>query len=179
MRWFKEELEKSRKFKHTFVFMHVPVYDPRKSMKDQPGHSLKDLDSARKVLDLMKQYPIDMVFAGHIHGYFKGDWEGVPYTITGGGGAEMLYSDPAHYFYHYIQVNVTSDKVFYNIVKIDSPDFNFIDRIGAFLWIYFYSFIVINYWIILLLIAVTILLVAYIKRYGKDFPFSITRKRKK
>ncbi len=178
LRWFKNELEKSKNYKHTFVFMHVPVYDPRKSIEDQPGHSLKDLDSARKVLDLMKQYPIDMVFAGHIHGYFKGNWEGVPYTITGGGGAEMLYADPAHYFYHYIKVVVTDSKVSYIIKKMDSPDFNVTDRIGAFLWIYFYSFVVINYWVLLLLTALGILLYLYIKRYGKNFPFYITRRKK-
>ena len=179
LRWFKGELENSKNFKHTFVFMHVPVYDPRKKMEEQPGHSLKDPGSAREVLDLMKQYSIDMVFAGHIHGYFKGNWEGVPYTITGGGGAEMLYSDPEHYFYHYLQVNIDGDKVSYNTIKIHSPDFNFIDRIAAFIWIYLYSFIVINYWILLLLVALSVLLVAYIKQYGKDFPFKISRRKKK
>ena len=179
MRWFKGELEKSKNYKHTFVFMHVPVYDPRKSMENQPGHSLKDLDSARDVLNLMKHYKIDMVFAGHIHGYFKGNWEGVPYTITGGGGAEMLLTDPNHYFYHYIQVHVTGKQVSYTIKKINSPDFNITDRIGAFLWIYFYSFIVINYWTILLIIAAAILLLMFIKRYEENFPFTITWKRKK
>lgn len=178
LRWFKGELEKSRNYKHTFVFMHVPVYDPRKSKEEQPGHSMENLDSAGKVLNLMKQYHIDMVFAGHIHGYFRGDWEGVPYTITGGGGAEMIYTDPAHYFYHYIKVTVAGNAVSYDLVKMDSPDFNITDRIGAFLWIYFYSFIVINYWVILLAIALAILLVIYIKRYGKNFPFYISRKKK-
>ncbi len=179
LRWLREELEKSKDYQHTFVFMHVPIYDPRKSLKAQPGHSLKDLDSAREVLNLLKQYPVDMVFAGHIHGYFKGNWEGVPYTITGGGGAEMLLSDPEHYFYHYIKVNVTGNNVSYTVEKIDSPDFNVADRIGAFLWIYLYSFVVINYWVILLLIALGVLSYMYIKRYGKDFPFSITWRKKK
>ena len=178
LRWLKKELEKSKGFKHTFVFMHVPIYDPRRSMEEQPGHSLKDLSSARDILELMKHYSIDMVFAGHIHGYFTGDWEGLPYTITGGGGAEMLYSNPDHYFYHYLQVNINGDTVSYDMVKIQSPDFNFMDRIGAFLWIYLYSFIVINYWVLLLLIALIVLFVAYIKRYGKDFPFIITRRKK-
>lgn len=179
LRWFKEELEKSKTYKHTFVFMHVPIYDPRRSIEEQPGHSLEDLDSALEILNLMKQYHIDMVFAGHIHGYFKGDWEGVPYTITGGGGAEMLLSDPQHYFYHYIKVTIEGDSVAYNLEKINSPDFNYVDRIGAFLWIYLYSFIVINYWVLLLLIALGVLLFLYIKHYGKDFPFTISRRKKK
>ncbi len=179
MRWFKQELDRSKKYAHTFVFMHVPVYDPRKSLENQPGHSLKDLDSAEKVRTLMKKYNIDMVFAGHIHGYFKGSWSGVPYTITGGGGAEMLLSDPAHYFYHYIEVTVNGSKVNYKIVKMNSPDFNITDRIGAFLWIYFYSFIVINYWLLLLIVTFSVLLAVYIKGYGGGFPFTIRRRKKK
>ena len=179
LHWFEEELMKSKEYNHTFVFMHVPIYDPRLKMDEQPGHSFENLVSAEKVLQLLKQYPVEMVFAGHIHGYFRGDWDGVPYTITGGGGAEMLTSDPAHSFYHYIRVKIDGEIVNYDIVRINSPGFNFIDRVASFLWIYLYSFIVINYWFILLSIALITLLILYIKRYGKDFPYLIKFVRKK
>ena len=178
MKWLEEKLIESAAYDHLFVFMHVPLYDPRKGKAGQPGHSLENPDSVKKILDLLKPYPVDMVFAGHIHGYFKGDWEGLPYTITGGGGAEMIYSVRENYFYHYIKVTVNGEDVSYNTVRIDSPDFNIIDRIGSFLWIYIYSFIVINYWVLIMFITIGFLFFVYLKRYGKKFPLAIIWKKK-
>jgi len=156
MWWLREELEKSKTYRYRFLFMHVPIYDPRLKYDQQPGHSMKDLENAKKLLSLIENYNVTMIFAGHIHGYFKGYWEKVPYIITGGAGAELFGVDPNHYFYHYIKVNVSEEGVNYELIKLRSPDFNVIDRIGAFLWLYLYSFVVTNYWAILLALSLFI-----------------------
>ncbi|WP_126993712.1 metallophosphoesterase family protein [Thermosipho globiformans] len=151
LNWLEQELVKSQRFKYRFVFLHVPLFDPR--VKTQPGHSMKDLENAHLLLSMFKKYNVTMVFAGHIHGFFKGNWEGVPYIITGGAGAELVGLDKNHYFYHYVKVNVSENEVSYEVIKMDSPDFNVFDRIFAFIWLYLYSFVVINYWVIILLIS--------------------------
>ncbi len=155
MNWLKEELKKARVYKYRFVFFHVPIFDPRTDK--QPGHSMKDIENAKRLLSILKSENVTMVFCGHIHGYFRGNWDGVPYTITGGAGAELVGLDPKHYFYHYIKVHVTKESVSYELVKLKSPDFNVLDRVGAFIWLYTYSFIVINYWVILLFVGLFVL----------------------
>ena len=47
---------------------------------------------------LFKKYKVTHIFAGHIHGYYTGTWDGMPYTITGGAGAQLYGSDPEHVF---------------------------------------------------------------------------------
>ena len=45
-KWLEEELVKSKIYKHRFVFMHVPLFDPRKGEYPR-GHSMKDLSFAK------------------------------------------------------------------------------------------------------------------------------------
>ena len=156
MEWLKKELKLAQKYEYRFVFFHVPIFDPR--VKKQPGHSMKNLENAKELLKALKEGKVTMVFCGHIHGYFKGYWDGVPYIITGGAGAELVGLDPNHYFYHYIKVHVSKRSVSYELVKIRSPDFNLVDRIGAFLWLYTYSFVVINYYVVILTVGLFIIL---------------------
>ena len=123
--------------------MHVPLFDPRKSQ--QPGHSLDDVKFAKRLNRIFDQYSVTMVFASHIHGYYRGIWSKTPYIITGGAGAEMSRTDPQHYFYHYIKVNLTNEGVKYQVVKLKSPDFEFVDRLIHDIWIYISSFFVIHF----------------------------------
>ncbi|AKI98355.1 metallophosphoesterase [Kosmotoga pacifica] len=168
IKWLEEQFELSKKYEYTFVFLHVPLFDPRLSMENQPGHSLENIDNAMEILHLLKKFKVTMVFAGHIHGYFRGNWDGVPYTITGGAGAELVGLDKEHYFYHYIIVHVKKSGIEYNVVRVNSPDFNVMDRVGAFLWLYLYSFVVINYWWIVLTIGVVIFTVLIVRGFKKE-----------
>ena len=155
MEWLREELMKSQNYRYRFVFMHVPIFDPR--VRKQPGHSMRDVKNAKEVVSILKEYNVTMVFTGHIHGYFEGRWDGVPFIISGGGGAELMGLDPDHYFYHYIKVHVSESGVEYEVVKLKSPDFNVVDRVGAFIWLYTFSLIVINYWVIMLILGLFVL----------------------
>lgn len=99
-KWLENELKKAHASKTRFVFMHVPPLDPR---GDGFHKCLKD---GNDLLDLFKRYNVTHLFASHIHGYFSGKWDGVPYTITGGAGGGLQGSDPNHFFHHYITVHV-------------------------------------------------------------------------
>lgn len=114
--WLERELQKAQTFKTRFVFMHVPPFDPRGKgfNKCLPETEGKDL------LSLFKRYDVTHLFASHLHGYFSGVWEGVPYTITGGAGGKLQGSDPEHFFHHYVKVRVYGGSVDTVARRIDS-----------------------------------------------------------
>ncbi|NIA29762.1 MAG: metallophosphoesterase [Actinobacteria bacterium] len=168
MEWLKKELQKSQQYKYRFVFMHVPLYDPRKG-EFKRGHSLKDLAFAKKLNDLFDQHHVTMIFSSHIHAYYRGTWKETPYIITGGAGAELAGTEPAHYFYHYLVVHVSEQGVHYQIVKLKSPDFEIVDRLTHDLWIYVYAFFSIHYLDILIILAFCYFGVYFIFRKRKKW----------
>jgi 3',5'-cyclic AMP phosphodiesterase CpdA len=159
MQWLRDELEKSLRYKYRFVFMHVPLYDPRKS-GFRIAHNLKDTRFVRKLNDLFDRYNITMLFASHIHAYYRGLWGKTPYIITGGAGAELVGTNPEHDFYHYIKVNINDKGVNYEVRKIKSPDFVLIDRLIHDAWLYIYSFLALHYLNIILVIILVYLLLS-------------------
>jgi len=158
--WLKNELKISQSYKNRFVFMHVPLYDPRKGDYKE-GHSLEDLNFVKKLNNLFDENNVTMLFVSHIHGYYNGVWGKTPYIITGGGGAELAGSDSQHYFYHYIKVNVDNSSVKYDVIKLKSPDFELLDRWIHDAWIYIYAFFAVHF-IDTLLILALIYLTSYI-----------------
>ncbi len=107
LRWLEDELKKSRSCKTRLVFLHIPLFDPSGSPKP---HSLPP-ESASKLLALFKKYQVTHIFAAHLHGYYEGSWDGLPFTITGGAGAPLYGKNTRHDFYHYVTVTITGGKV--------------------------------------------------------------------
>ncbi|MDI6728981.1 MAG: metallophosphoesterase [Thermodesulfovibrionales bacterium] len=153
MEWVKEQLEKALKYKYRFVFMHVPLFDPRKE-GPRIAHNLKDIRFANQLNSIFDNYNITMLFASHIHSFYRGMWNKTPYIITGGAGAELVGANPEHDFYHYIKVNVNDAGVRYEVKKIKSPDFEAIDRLTHDAWVYIYSFLAFHYMDIVLVIII-------------------------
>jgi 3',5'-cyclic AMP phosphodiesterase CpdA len=116
--WLEKELQKGQAAKVRFIFMHVPVYDPRggTDYKSLPDNDQKDL------LDLFRRYKVTHLFASHLHGYFSGVWAGVPYTITGGAGGSLQGKDPEHFFYNYVKVHVRDGKADVMVRRIDAEN---------------------------------------------------------
>jgi 3',5'-cyclic AMP phosphodiesterase CpdA len=105
--WLETELQKSQAARTRLVFFHIPLFDPRGG---ENHHCLRP-ELAAKLAALFKQYKVTYIFAAHIHDYYTGTWDGIPYTITGGAGAKLYGSDPEHAFYHYLKVTVKGDQV--------------------------------------------------------------------
>jgi serine/threonine-protein phosphatase CPPED1 len=105
--WLEAELKKSQSSKIRLVFFHYPLFDPRGG---EFNHALPK-ETGQRLAVLLRQYHVTHIFAGHIHGYFTGDWDGVPYTVTGGAGAPLYGKDPAHFFHHYLKVTLRGDQV--------------------------------------------------------------------
>ncbi len=107
IRWLETELQKGQRYQTRLVFLHVPLFDPRGG----EHHHCLPPESAARLLALFKEYRVTCVFAGHIHSYFEGRWDGVPYAIAAGAGAKLYGTDPRHYFYHYLRVTLKGDQV--------------------------------------------------------------------
>jgi len=136
-KWLEKELKKAQNYNTRLVFMHVPLFDPR----DKKHHHCLPKDSAKSLLTLFQKYHVTHIFASHIHGYFTGQWGGIPYTITGGAGAELVGTSPEHYFYHYLKVHVKEGRIDIYVQHIPSPDYEWLDRLGSALWLYLCAFI--------------------------------------
>jgi len=125
--WLTAQLKQAQKYAHRFVFLHVPLYDPRKG-EYAKGHSIKKRKNAQWLNDTFDRYHVSMIFASHIHFYFRGHWHQTPYIISGGGGAPLKhYKDKG--FYHYIKVIVNGDKVDYHVIPIDAPEPGTIEKL--------------------------------------------------
>lgn len=112
--WLEQELQQGQAAKARFVFMHVPVFDPRGG----PFHkALPDKDQM-DLLNLFRHYKVTRLFASHLHGHFSGVWAGVPYTVTGGAGGYLQGKDPEHFFYHYVKVHVSNGKADVTVRRI-------------------------------------------------------------
>jgi hypothetical protein len=114
--WLEKELQQGQTAKVRFVFMHVPVFDPRGGAfhKSLPDNDQKDL------LDLFRRYKVTHLFASHLHGYFSGVQSGIPYTVTGGAGGRLQGKDPEHFFHHYVKVDVHNGTADVTVKRIDA-----------------------------------------------------------
>jgi len=91
--WLRDDLAAHGDAAHVFVFMHQPMWAYANG-NWQPVH------------ELLKQYNTGAVFAGHWHHYEYEQRDGIPYFITGGGGAEIGTVPEAGDFHHFCEVAV-------------------------------------------------------------------------
>lgn len=105
--------------RHLFVSIH---HSPYTSGPHGPNQEL--LDSG--LVDDMRRYGVDLLFAGHDHIYERGRADGLNYAITAGGGAPIYYvkhnrpyslvTEPT---YHYARVLVDGDLVEFSAHRMD------------------------------------------------------------
>ena len=154
--WARQALRRARGARYRFVLFHVPLFDPRsravpgwiKAVLPAPArnwmfrHSLADGRAARRYARAFRELGVTRIFASHIHGLYRGEWEGVPFTITGGAGAPLVGLDPDHDFYHYVKVTVGPAGVREEVVRIPSPPFGVLSRAATILLLHLRGFVV-------------------------------------
>ena len=119
--WLIEDLEKNKgKYTHTFVFFHVP------------GYSIGSHGMNREIQDTLcpvfAKYGVRIVFTGHDHIYYHTTRDGVPYIVTGGGGAPLydvfpdkgsIAGDRYDKSNHYCLVDVKGPQVTVQAIRTD------------------------------------------------------------
>lgn len=85
LNWLKQELQQADAdptILHIFVLIHMGPYSSK------PGRSGNA--QMRDLLPLFKTHGVTLIFSGHDHYYERGtSGNGIPYVITGGGGASL------------------------------------------------------------------------------------------
>lgn len=118
LRWL-EGLLAGSKQQHRFVFVHHPLY-PEKGNGRHHGNSLDRYPDDRDRLHaLFRKHRVTMVFAGHEHLYRRRTVDGIPYVITGGGGAPLYADERDGGFHHYILMTVDGGQVSGEVVDGD------------------------------------------------------------
>lgn len=122
--WFKNDM-RNHESDWTVVYMHRPIYNVG-------GH--RSAWGKKVWSSLMREYGVDLVFAGHSHLYERfypiqpGDqpdaWP-VTYITTGGGGASLYESIPhaslahAESVYHFVTIKVDGNQLEFSATNID------------------------------------------------------------
>ncbi|WP_424356461.1 metallophosphoesterase family protein [Methanobacterium sp. MBAC-LM] len=88
MNWLKNELRGSQNYKYRFIFMHIPLYDPKYNSTVE-GLSLGNSTTAKTLNNLFDEYNVTMLFTSHIRGYFHGVWGKTPFITTEGAGSPL------------------------------------------------------------------------------------------
>lgn len=88
---------------------YVSAHKPPENIEKWAYHAWDDA-SSRIFTNLMTKHKVDEVYLGHIHAYSTARYQGVDYTISGGGGAGLhdRYG-PLGNVHHYIICDVMAD----------------------------------------------------------------------
>jgi 3',5'-cyclic-AMP phosphodiesterase len=117
-KWLGQVLAASKQ-KHTFVFVHHPLY-PEKGKGKHHGNSLDRYKEDRDRLQaLFAKHQVTAVFMGHEHLYLRKTVDGIPHIIAGGGGAPLYAKDEDGGFHHYVYVTVDGEKVSGEVVDVN------------------------------------------------------------
>ena len=117
--WLRQQLETASS-RIAFVFLHRPLFPVDGAI----GSSMDADPKAREQLhQLFVQHrrTIKGVFLGHEHLYHFHERDGVPYYITGGGGAPLYMAPELGGFHHFLLVQVDADKVAVELERVGAP----------------------------------------------------------
>jgi len=111
--WADGKLEESHSLRK-FVFMH----EPPKTIGKWAWHSFDK--GADEFVELMEKYQVDEVFMGHIHAYSTDEYNGVNYTVTGGGGTSLNKKyGPKGNIHHYMVVDVSEHDIQQQVAQLN------------------------------------------------------------
>ena len=119
--WLLSELEKAKGYKHTFIFMHKPPFNPYQ----QAWYRIETTPWSHRFLKLCDEYNVDIVFSGHENVSRAVKFGSVTYIVSGGGGTPLIQPSSEGGFLNYVFVKVNKDYVDYEIRKINPPIWEF------------------------------------------------------
>ncbi len=104
--WLANDLSQHESARATLVFCHKPFFFA--SLGVGKPHRLHDLFLA---------HGVDVVYSGHFHRYFAGEYDGIKYISIGSSGGGMS-ERPAELGYHFAWVTVDEEGVHTSPIKI-------------------------------------------------------------
>lgn len=120
-KWLEEELRKAQNYKHVFIFMHKPPFNPYQ----QAWYRIETNPWSHRFLKLCDRYHVDIVFSGHENISRVVQFSSVKYIVCGGGGTLLVLPAASGGFLNYVAVKVNKDFVDYEIRKVQPPIWEF------------------------------------------------------
>ncbi|MFH1759756.1 MAG: metallophosphoesterase, partial [bacterium] len=104
--WLEKELAKNKDLSFKFIFLHKPLWSTSP-------------DWNQRIHPLLIKYGVSAVFAGHVHSYYKFPLkDGIPYYVSGGGGAEVTNTTQKEgAFHHFLAVTVGEDEFSVKVIR--------------------------------------------------------------
>ena len=104
--WLEKDLSE-HKDKSILVAYHRPFDLPLSAIVGDDETSTSRA-SNRRLVSILRQYPVKQIFTGHIHTYLPYAVSGIPAVVTGGGGdpAQSILGGPANNNFHYLVVEI-------------------------------------------------------------------------
>jgi hypothetical protein len=128
--WLDAELDKSDSEQNIAFRIVVTHYGPWSS---GPHGKNKSLHSTG-IVDSLRKHHVNLVISGHDHIYERGDAEGLPYLVTGGGGApsydvkeRLAYTRATDSARHFVEVTASPATMQFKAVRVDG---SVIDQCG-------------------------------------------------
>ena len=115
--WLENELNKAKAYKHTFIFMHKPPFNPYQ----QAWYRVETNPWSHRFLKLCDNYNVAIVFAGHENVSRAVKFGSTTYIVSGGGGTLLIQPSSRGGFLNYIVCKVNGDYVDHEIRKISPP----------------------------------------------------------
>jgi len=119
--WLTGELEKGKAYKHIFIFMHKPPFNPCQ----QSWYRVETNPWSHEFLKLCDKYKVNIVFSGHESTCKEAQFGSVKYLVSGGGGTLLIQPSFEGGFLNYIVVKVNRDYVDYEVRRVFPPLWEF------------------------------------------------------
>ena len=117
--WLKRQLELAEN-RPVFLFFHQPLFPLDPAVGLSLDRNPAERDQLHRLFVLHRQ-KIKAVLMGHEHLYHFHEHDGVPYYITGGGGANLYAPPELGGFHHFLLVKVDGDTVAVAVKKVGAP----------------------------------------------------------
>jgi len=119
-RWLEEDLQNSQSFDYRFIVAHHPPFTAVTSRQGSNPHMTA-------LVPMFEKYQVSAAFFGHDHNYQHYLKNGIPYLVTGGGGAPLYDVDkpPAEItqkvvkIENFVTVSVQGKKAHIEAISID------------------------------------------------------------
>jgi len=105
LEWLKNDLSENRDATLTLLFFHKPFW-----------YNTLAKGESDLLHDILVENGVDVVFTGHYHRYFVGEYDGIKYTCIGSSGGGMS-PGPTGLGFHIAWVTVTNDEIFIAPIK--------------------------------------------------------------
>jgi len=119
LRWLEQQFERSTQ-RNVFVFLHRPLFPVDGGIGSSLDRFVAERDRVHKLF-VTNRKVVRGVFAGHEHLYSFQRRDGLPYYISGGGGAPLYLAPELGGFHHFLLVRVRGDQVEVELNKVCAP----------------------------------------------------------